>query len=350
MAKAVTTAAVDKQLYVDERVRNVARLRRWALRPELGAIAGTIVAWAVFAVWAGKSFVSIDGTLSYLEVASQLAILAVPVSLLMIAGEFDISVGSVIGAAGMLIAIPIVEFGWDLWQALLLAVAGAMAIGMINGLIVVKTGLPSFIVTLATLFAIRGLTLVEARDITDRTQVGGLSAYVEDSFLADLFGGKVGDVPASFFWAVAITAVATVVLMRMRFGNWIFSSGGDAGAARNMGVPVGRVKVTLFVMTALGATLLAAIQVLSVGSADTLRGSGKEFEAIAAAVIGGTLLTGGSGSAVGAFFGALLFGMVSLGIFYTGTDSDWFLVFLGGIVLVAVLVNRYIRAKLAEMG
>jgi simple sugar transport system permease protein len=345
MANAITTAAVD------ERVRHVARLRRWALRPELGAIGGTIVAWSVFAIWAGDAFISIDGTLSYLEVASQLAILAVPVALLMIAGEFDLSVGSVIAAAGMLIAIPVVEFGWELWQALLLAVAGATVIGMINGLVVVKTGLPSFIVTLAAMFAVRGLTLVEARDITGRTQVGGLHAHVgEDNFFLNLFGGKVGDVPASFFWAVGFTLVATVVLMHTRFGNWIFSTGGDAAAARNMGVPVAWVKVTLFVVTALGATVLAAVQVLSVGSADVLRGGGKEFEAIAAAVIGGTLLTGGFGSAIGAFFGALLFGMVSQGIFFTGTDSDWFLVFLGGMVLLAVLVNRYIRAKLAEAG
>jgi simple sugar transport system permease protein len=343
MGNAVTTAAFD------ERIRPVARLRRWALRPALGAIGGTAVAWLVFAAWAGDTFTSTDGTLAYLEVASQLAILAVPVALLMIAGEFDLSVGSIIGAAGMLIAIPVVEFGWDLWQALLLAFAGAIAIGMLNGLIVVKTGLPSFIVTLSSLFAIRGITLVEARDITDRTQVGGIQESVgEHNFFLDLFGGKVGDVPASFFWAIGITLIATLILTRTRFGNWIFGAGGDPGSARNLGVPVARVKVILFVGTALGATVLAAIQVLSVGSADVLRGQGKEFEAIAAAVIGGTLLTGGSGSAIGAFFGALLFGMVSQGIFFTGTDSDWFLVFLGGMVLLAVLVNRYIRTKLAE--
>jgi simple sugar transport system permease protein len=342
-------AAVEdrpKRPNVDERVRDVGRLRRLLLRPEPAVISSTAIAWIVFAIWAGATFTSWAGTVSYLEVGAQLAIVAVPVGLLMIAGEFDISIGSMIGAAGMLIVIPIVEWGWGLPEALLLALVGGIIVGLINGALVIRTGLPSFIVTLATFFALRGLTLVLTRSITGSTQVGGIDEQVSrDSFLYELFGGKIGTLPVSVLWAVAITIVATIVLLRTRFGNWIFGAGGDANAARRMGVPVARVKVLLFITTAVGATLLAAIQVLSVGSADVLRGQEKEFQAIAAAVIGGTLLTGGYGSAIGVFFGAILFGMVEQGIFFTGTDSDWFKVFLGGILLAAVLVNRLIQRR-----
>jgi simple sugar transport system permease protein len=331
----------------DERVRDVGRARRIFARPELGAVGGAILAWVFFAVVAGdEGFLTKDGTITYLEGAAELAIIAVPVALLMIAGEFDLSVGSILGGAGMLIAIPLTEYQTPLWMALVIAFVAAGAVGAINGWIVVRTGLPSFIVTLAALFIVRGLTLAITRNITGRTQVGGVREEAgADNFLLDLFGGKIGDFPVSIFWAIGITVLATFVLLRTRFGNWIFGAGGDPDAARNVGVPVARVKIILFVCTALGAALLAAIQVTTAGSADVLRGELREFYAIAAAVIGGCLLTGGYGSAIGAFFGALLFGMVEQGIFYTGVDSDWFQVFLGSMILVAVLVNRYIRQK-----
>ena len=135
------------------------------------------------------------------------------------------------------------------------------------------------------------------------------------------------------------------MLLRTRFGNWIFAVGGDEKAARNVGVPVNRVKIILFMLTALSAAVFAAIQVFEVGSADTLRGTQKEFDAIIAVVIGGTLLTGGYGSAVGAFLGALIYGTVQIGIFYTGIDTDWFKVFLGLMVLAAVLFNNFVRRR-----
>jgi simple sugar transport system permease protein len=137
-------------------------------------------------------------------------------------------------------------------------------------------------------------------------------------------------------------------LLNTKFGNWIFATGGDQNAARNVGVPVNRVKVILSILTALAATVFASIQVLTFGSADTLRGTQKEFEAIIAAVIGGCLLTGGYGSAIGAAFGALIFGLVQMGIYYTGIDTDWFKVFLGTMVLTAVLFNNFIRRKATE--
>jgi simple sugar transport system permease protein len=152
-------------------------------------------------------------------------------------------------------------------------------------------------------------------------------------------------IPMSIIWWLIVTGIAGWVLTETRFGNWIYSSGGDAAVARNVGVPVARVKITLFVASACAATLLATIQVMEAGSADTVRGMLKEFEAIIAVVVGGVLLTGGYGTIYGAAFGALIFGLVQMGIFYTGIDTDWFKVFLGIVILVAVLVNNYTRAK-----
>jgi simple sugar transport system permease protein len=154
--------------------------------------------------------------------------------------------------------------------------------------------------------------------------------------------------PVSIVWWLILAAIATFILLRTPVGNWIFGIGGDPDAARNVGVPVNKVKIGLFMATAAAAWLVATIQVISVNGADTLRGEQREFFAIIAVVIGGTLLTGGYGSAIGAVFGALIFGMVQQGIVFTGVDSDWFLVFMGAMLIIAVLVNSFIRSRAAE--
>jgi simple sugar transport system permease protein len=326
----------------DERLRKAGILSRLLIRPELGAVSGAILVFAFFAIVAGDSgFLTRSGTISYLEVSAQLGILVIPVALLMIAGEFDLSIGSMVGAAGMLIAIPMAEFGWPLWAALLLAFGVALLVGFLNGYLVIKTGLPSFIVTLAMLFALRGATIGFTRLITGLTQVSGLSA--EGSFLAPILSGDIAGIPVSVFWWLGLGVLSTWILLRTTFGNWIFGTGGDPVAARNVGVPVNRVKILLFMATAASATLLAALTVLGAGSADVLRGTLFEFQAIIATVIGGVLLTGGYGSVIGPMFGALIFGMVSQGIFFTGVNTDWFQVFLGVMLLIAVMVNNYIR-------
>ena len=328
-------------------VRDVGALRRLLTRPELAAVAGSILVFAFFAVVAGDSgFLTGGGTASYLEVAAQLGIVAVPVALLMIAGEFDLSVGSMVGAAGMIIAISVSEYGLPLLVGVLLAFAVALVVGFLNGYLVIKTGLPSFIVTLGMLFALRGLTIGFARLLTGRTQIGlGDSG---SGVMQTLFAGSIGDFPVSIIWWFALAVLGTYVLQRTVFGNWIFGAGGDANAARNVGVPVSRVKITLFMCTAASAALLATIQVLDAGSADVLRGTLLELQAIAAAVIGGVLLTGGYGSVIGALFGALIFGMVQQGIFFTGVSTDWFQVFVGVMLLIAVMFNNVIRRRAAE--
>lgn len=342
----MTTRTLPKT--TDERLVEAGLLKRLLTRPELGALGGAILVWIIFAVIAGnRGFLSLQGTASYLEVSSYLGILAVAIALLMIGGEFDLSIGSMIGAAGAAIAVLGSVFGVPLWLASLIALGVALMVGFINGTMVIRTKLPSFIITLGSLFILRGLTIALTRIFTGRTQVGSLDQLEGYEVLRTLFGGSISiggaAFPISIVWWLAITVLATWVLMRTRFGNWIFSAGGNAEAARNVGVPVARVKVTLFMATAAAAWLVATIQLTVVKSADTLRGTQQEFIAIIAAVIGGNLLTGGYGSAVGAALGALIFGMVRQGIVYAGIDADWFQVFLGAMLIVAVLVNNFIR-------
>jgi simple sugar transport system permease protein len=333
------------QARVDERLRQVGLGRVLLARPEIGAVLGAILVWIIFAVWAGGGFLTIQGTASYLDVAAQVGILGSAVALLMIAGEFDLSVGSMVGAAGMVIAIGIGEFGLPVWLAVLSAFAFALVVGFVNGYLVITTRLPSFIVTLGTLFILRGLTIGVTRVLTGRTQVGGLQPAIDADPISFLFTSTVGPFKVSILWWIGLALIATFVLLRTPFGNWIFGAGGNAIAARNVGVPVSRVKILLFMATAASAALLATVQVLSVGSGDVLRGEQKEFEAIITAVIGGTLLTGGYGSAIGTVFGALTLGMTKNGLQFAGVGGDWYQAFLGVLLLLAVLVNNYIRQR-----
>jgi simple sugar transport system permease protein len=345
----------------DERLLKESFLKKLLRRPELGALGGAILVWVLFAVTAGdRGFLSLRATANFLEVAAELGILAVTVTLLMIGGEFDLSIGSIIGGTGMTIAILSTEYHWNIWAAIGMSLLFALAVGAINGFLVVRTRLPSFIITLGSLFIIRGVTVGLTRLITGRTQVGGVKKVLGYDSAASVFASVVkiadpaskrglnAEFPISIFWWLGIAALATYILLRTRPGNWIFGMGGDANAARNVGVPVNRMKIILFMATAVSAWLVATIQVLSTGSADTLRGEQREFYAIIAVVIGGTLLTGGYGSAIGAVFGAVTVGMVQQGIIYTGIDSDWFLAFLGTMLIVAVLVNNFIRKRASE--
>ena len=346
---------MNSQPGTDDRLQDSHVLRRVLLRPEVGAMVGAAALWVYFAIVAGdRGFLSVRGTASYLEVSAQLGILAIAVSLLMISGEFDLSIGSTIGAAGMVMAILSVEYDLNLWLAMFIALLASMAIGFINGVIVRWSRLPSFIITLATLFIIRGLTIALTRLETGRTNLGDIDETSGYTAAKQVFDSQVdvlgAGLPVSIFWWLGLTILATWVLMRTPFGNWIFGSGGNEQAAHNVGVPVNRVKISLFIMTAVAAWLVAVIQVISTTGADVLRGTQQEFFAIIAVVIGGTLLTGGYGSAIGAAIGALIFGMVRQGIVYAGVDADWFQVFLGGMVLIAVLINRYVRARATRAG
>lgn len=346
-------------------------VKRLLLRPELGAFCGSILVLLLFATIAGGSgMFAADGVLNWATVSAQFMVIAVGACLLMIAGEFDLSVGSMIGFAGSLLAITAVHLGWPMWLSIAFTFACALALGWVNGIIVVRTGLPSFIVTLAFLYILRGLTIWLSIHFTRRTIIGGVKKAAQGDWLAPLFGGTVGEgvcrwlaevglmgrypdgsplvdgIPVLLLWALGLVVGGQVVLKATPFGNWIHAAGGDARAAAQMGVPVGRVKIALFIFTAFCATVFATCQVLEFGSAAADRGLLKEFEAIIAVVIGGALLTGGYGSVLGAALGALIFGVVQQGLFFAGVEASLFRVFLGLILLAAVVFNTYVRRRL----
>jgi simple sugar transport system permease protein len=359
----------------DERLAATGRLARLLQRPEAAAAAGLTAIMILFAVLPGASnLYSLQGSMTFLTLSAELGIIATAAALLIIAGEFDLSIGSMIGFAGVVIGLTVRHLGLPLWGAIGCAFAMAALVGYLNGLIVVKTKLPSFIVTLASLFILRGLSIAITRAVTGRTQIPYILDDVPDPATAAVFNGHVftglfqwmggmgwiatrsdgtpfvPGIPASIVWWLALSALAGYILTQTRYGNWIFATGADREVARNVGVPVNAVKISLFIYTACAATLLATIQVMDAGSADTTRGMLKEFEAIIAAVIGGVLLTGGYGTVWGVLFGSLIFGLVQMGIFYTGIDTDWFKVFLGLVILLAVLVNNFIRARALGRG
>ncbi|SHE60274.1 monosaccharide ABC transporter membrane protein, CUT2 family [Loktanella atrilutea] len=354
----------------DERVKAESFLSRLMRRPELGAIAGVILVVIFFAITADGSMFTLSGFMNFMSPASQLGILAIGAAMLMIGGEFDLSIGSMVAFAGLFFAICAVNWGLPLVVTIPLTFVFAACVGAVNGTIVIRSGLPSFIVTLAFLFILRGLSLVGLKWATGgSTQLRGVREATEGDILTPFFSGdafpglfarlaemglvetfgngapKVPGIPVEILWFVVIAALATYVLLRTPAGNWIFAAGGDTNAASNSGVPVARVKVSLFMLTAACAALVAIITVIDAGSTDARRGFQKEFEAIIAAVIGGCLLTGGYGSAIGAFFGAIIFGMVVIGLTYTNFDQDWFQVFLGAMLLIAVLFNNAIRKR-----
>ena len=356
----------------DERLKDISRFRKALIGPELGAIAGTILVFMFFlAVARDTGMFSPEGVMTWTTVSAQFVIIAVGACLLMIAGEFDLSVGSMIGFAGIVIAITSVSWGWPVWLSIITAFILAMSIGALNGYLVIKTGLPSFIVTLAFLYILRGLTIFGAIFTTRKTIIGGVRDAAEGDWLAPLFGGtiftglfqwladiglldtftrgsRVGQpivdgIPMLIVWALGLIVFGHILLTRTQFGNWIYASGGDARAARYVGVPVDRVKILMFMFTAFCATVFATAQVMEFGSAAADRGLLKEFEAIISVVIGGALLTGGYGSVIGAALGALIFGVVQQGLFFAGVESSLFRVFLGIILLLAVILNTYIR-------
>jgi simple sugar transport system permease protein len=338
------TAVEPTTSVVDERLADISLLTKLLRRPELGALMAAAVIALFFALTTDE-FGTLDGAANWTDVASTLGIPAVAVALLMIGGEFDLSAGVMTGTAGLFMGIMATEVGMNMWLAIALTLVAAAGVGFVNGYIVVRTKLPSFIVTLATLFVLQGVNLAVTKEITGTVRVSGLSTAEGYESAKSIFGDTFSsyDFRLSVLWWIGLTLLATWVLARTRVGNWIFGVGGDAVAARNVGVPVARVKIGLFMTTALASALVGIIVALRLASMQAGQGVGEEFQYIIAAVVGGCLLTGGFGSAIGAAVGALIIGMAFIGIQFSGWDTDWRLLFLGVILLIAVLVNNFVR-------
>ncbi len=311
-----------------------------------------VFVWAFFAIFAHAGFLSVQGTKSYLQVSSEIGILAIGVALLMISGEFDLSIGSLIGFSSISVTLLTVEANLSMPVASILTLIMVVFIGYCNGITVVKSGLPSFIITLGSLFMVRGVTIAVSKMVTGRTQLGGLEESKGYNIMSSIFSNSLTisetDFPISILWWVLFGILGYLLLKHTQIGNWIFATGASKESAKLMGIPVNRVKTSLFMLTAFCAWFIAITQVTTFGGADVLRGEQKEFIAIIAAVIGGTLLTGGYGSIIGAMIGALIFGIVKQGIIFAGVDADWFQVFMGVMLISAVLVNGVFRKKYAH--
>jgi simple sugar transport system permease protein len=341
------TADIARDTGPDERLARIGVLARLFQRPEIGALIGVAAVFALFTANA-SGFATLDGAARWSDVAANLGIVAVPVALLMIGGEFDLSAGVMIGTSGLLLGLLVTEADLNIWPAIVLVLLFGAAIGFLNGYTVMKTQLPSFIVTLGTFFVLRGLNAGGTLQITGTVRIADIDLASGYESARRIFASTFW-MPYAFsigvVWWLAVTAVATWVLTRTRFGNWIFSVGGDAVAARNVGVPVLRTKIALFMTTSTMASLLGIMVALNLRSVQANEGVGKEFEFIIAAVVGGCLLTGGYGSAIGASLGALIMGMSEIGIPYAGWNSDWRYLFLGVILVLAVLLNTTIRRR-----
>ncbi len=317
-------------------------------RPEVGALIGAI-AVAVLFLAVAPAFRHLANVGTILYGSSTIGIMAVGVALLMIGGEFDLSAGVAVTTSGLAAAHIAWYFSLNVWAGVFLALVVSLAIGAFNGWLLYQTGLPSFLVTLGTFFVLQGVNLAVTRIVTGGVSSNSLNDMSGFNSATAVFATNftIGPVIINItviYWAV-LTILGTWLLLRTKYGNWIFASGGDSAAARAVGVPVTATKIALFMFVGFCAWLLGMHMLFNYNNVQSGQGVGNEFIYIIAAVIGGCILTGGYGSVIGATVGALIFGMTQLGITYAGWDPDWFKTFLGVMLILATLVNLYVKKK-----
>ena len=324
-------------------------LDRALARPSSSAIAGLLVTVVLFGVLV-PDLLTAGGLAGVLDVASTLGIGAVAVALLLVAGEFDFSIGVVAATSALISAVLMTVHAWGAWPALLAGLLAALLVGVVNGVLVVITGLPSFLVTLATLLVLQGAASHGIGLLSGSGAVDALDDAPGWASAAGLFASslEIGDgrFRVSLLWFVAVTALATWALWRTRFGNGLFAIGGARRAATELGVPVRRTTVTLFCLTAAAGWLMGVLALTRLGAVGVIPGLGAGVDFLVVAVIGGCLLTGGWGTAVGAAVAALLYAVARQGITLAGWNPQWFQVLLGVLLLVALVVNGLVLRRL----
>ncbi|PRY82908.1 ABC transporter permease [Donghicola tyrosinivorans] len=309
-------------------------------RPEAGAFLGMVFVFLFFSLFGGSTFTSFAGAASWLNVAANLGIIAIPIGFLMIAGELDISIGSMVPASSM--AIGILSGYWELPIAvgIILTLLFGATVGLINGLLVLRTGVPSLIVTMGTLFAVTGITLFLSIYITNTTAVS-LSA---PEWARAVFGSfYFNSYQVIIAWWLGLTGLYVFFLHYSPWGNWLLAMGGDKESARNAGIPTEKLTVALFVLSSTSAAFVGLCQTILFNSAQVSSGMTFIFNTIISVVIGGVLLTGGFGSVIGIFFGTLTFAMVNQGIYFTDFDRNLSSFIIGVMLLIAVLMNNTFR-------
>ena len=336
---------------VDERLIATGPLRRAMRRPEIGAL---IAAFAIFVFFTTitDTFATAPGASTWLQTSSTIGIMAVAVALLMIGAEFDLSAGVMTGFTGLVVGVLTTQYGLNIWVAVVVSLGLALTVGFVNGFLVMKTRLPSFIVTLGTYFVLQGIDLAGTKTLIGQVAIQGMKQVPFYDQPRALFGSTIDigglALRVSVLWWIAVTVLATWILLRTRVGNWIFAAGGAAHSARQVGVPVERTKIGLFMVTSGCGWLVGMLLLFDTSTVQAGTGVTQEFIYIICAVVGGCLMTGGYGSAVGAAFGALIYGMANQGIVYAGWDSNWLKAFLGVMLLAAVLLNELVRKRAEE--
>lgn len=317
--------------------------RLFALQ-ELGVLVAGLVIATVFALLSPE-FLTLASVGSILASAVQFGLVGLGVTMLLIAGEYDLSVASVYSLCPLVMAALWVNGDINVYLALLLALALAALIGLINGLATLYLGIPSFIITLATALFWAGVSL----NLTGGYPISyfGDAAIMKWLGAAEIGGSRIS---VSVLWLLATAVLLMLVLRATPVGNWIFASGGDGRAARAMGVPVGLVKVSCFILCSILAALTGIIQFGSFGSATPTQGSDLALTAIVVAVVGGGSLLGGRGSIIGALLAAVVLGMSYTGLVLSGVSTTWFQSFVGFLLLFAVIINLRTAALGARFG
>ncbi|AYC37114.1 ABC transporter permease [Streptomyces griseorubiginosus] len=318
---------------------------RLLARPEVGVFLGAVAVWVFFLIAAppvreGSAMANI------LYQSSTIGIMALPVALLMIGGEFDLSSGVAVITSALTASMFAFQLTLNVWVGVFVALLVALGIGFLNGWLVVRTGLPSFLITLGTFLILQGVNLAVTKLVTGNVATDDISDMDGFDQAKKVFANsfEVGGVQIKItiiYWLV-FAALATWVLLRTKYGNWIFAVGGNKDSARAVGVPVNFTKISLFMLVGFAAWFVGMHNLFSFNTVQSGEGVGQELIYISAAVIGGCLLTGGAGSAIGPVFGAFMFGMVQQGIVYANWNPDWFKAFLGVMLLGAVLINLWV--------
>ncbi len=326
----------------EDRLRTRAGVAKMIRRPELASLLGFLAILALFLAVA-PAFRSFEAMATILYASSTLGIVALAVGLLMIGDEFDLSSGVAVTTAALVASMLNYNLHLNVWVGAGLALLISLSIGALNGLLVTRTGIASFLITLAAFLMLQGLNLAVTKLVTKQVATPSIADMEGFDSARAFFAGsfQVGgiNISVTVVWWLFFVALASYVLFRTRFGNWIFAAGGDKDAARAVGVPVGRVKVVLFMLVGFAAWFVGMHTLFAFDSIQAGQGVGNEFLYIIAAVIGGCALTGGRGTAVGTAIGALIFGMTNQGIVYAGWNPDWFKFFLGAMLLFAVFTN-----------
>ena len=308
-------------------------------KPEIAAVILLLALVVLFQILSAGVFLNANNLRGVLGLLPEMALVAIGVTLLMICGEFDLSVGSVFALMPMTMAVLMAQ-DWPFAMAMLAGFGVCIVIGLINGVVTIRFGIPSFIVTLGMLFMARSMTVVVSGGFPPRLDFDAIPEHLFVSFV-----GPGGLLRASFLWFIGVAVVVALLLSKTNFGNWVRATGGFLPAAQATGIPTARVKIACFVICSVLAGFAGMIQTLRLGTALPSMGEGLELQAVAAAVIGGTALTGGIGSVLGGILGATLIRVIDNGMVLSQIDSNWFKFAVGALTILAVVGNAWMRKR-----